>query len=75
VRYSYLDNLAPTVALNFGAFVKDLMRKAPGAFFPESTKAVAAGGYGQAVKLKRADDYARYLRWVLYRLGQRDFTG
>ena len=68
IRYSYLGARRGTSsAQNFGLFLADLIRYCPHAFFPGSTRAVAAGQRMKMIKLRDDADYARYLQWVLCR--------
>ena len=66
VRYTYLGTkITPSSARNFSIFLSDVIRHCPRAFFPRSTRTVAAGNRLRAARMKRDGDYERYLKWVL----------
>jgi len=72
VRYAYLGpRQRPSSALNFRLFLSDLMRYCPRAFFPSSTREVAAGRGMRAARVRDKVDYERYLKWVLCRTAAR----
>ncbi|MDP6439675.1 MAG: hypothetical protein QGH74_08585 [Candidatus Brocadiia bacterium] len=70
VRYSYLGSRAQsTRARNFAAFLTDVIHRRPDAFFPASTRAVAAGQPFKVAKVREEGDYGRHFRWVLCCIG------
>ena len=66
VRYRYLGaRRGGGTAQNFGLFITDVMRHCRNAFFPATTRAVAAGRRMKMARVKNDADYDRYLHWVL----------
>ena len=65
IRYSYQGaRRSPSSGRGFPLFLTDIIRRCPDGFFPGSTRAVAAGRRIRVAKLKRKDDYHRYLQWA-----------
>ena len=66
VRYSYLgQRLKPSSAQNFPVFLREVMQRSAGAFYPARTVRVAKGDLRGIVLLKGEGEYLNYRKWVL----------
>ncbi len=66
VRYTYKrDGMKSNAAQTMGLALADIIRCCPQAFFPGSTREVAAGRPMAAARVKDRRDLLRYQRWVL----------
>ena len=71
VRYACLGSRqGPSRTQNFCRLIGDIIARSPQGFFPGSTRAVGAGQAAKVASLKLAEDYRRYLHWVLCCVGR-----